>query len=144
MELLSRKHWELFLTWNSYMSCVILQRYCTFPAVRPAICMLTVYFPAILGRPFLLRWWKHITMKWVAMDNLLTPLFRKDHYVSRSFVLYPLSSFCLARHSLKLLFKPFSITHHFPTPGYVLMFPFEYNKIINYLLNWCFLTLAVC
>ena len=109
MELLSRKHWELFLTWTSYTSCVILQRYCTF------FCCLTCHlyahclFPSYFRKTFLPQWWKHITMKWIATDNLLTPLFRKEVTMFQDlFVLYHLSSFCLSRNNLKLLLKPFS------------------------------------
>ena len=109
MELLSRKHWELFLTWTSYTSCVILQRYCTF------FCCLTCHlyahclFPSYFRKTFLPQWWKHITMKWIATDNLLTPLFRKEVTMFQDlFVLYRLSSFCLSRNNLKLLLKPFS------------------------------------
>lgn len=102
-------------------------------------------FPSYFRKIFLPQWWKHITMKWAAMESLLTPLFRKEVTVFQDlFVLYILSPFSWSRDSFKLLSKPFPITRHFHQPQkYVLLFPFECNEITNYLLDQRLLTPAL-
>lgn len=123
MKLLSRKHWELFLNWNSYTSCVIFQRYRTFPRCLTSHLYIHCLFSRYFRNIFLPQWWKHITMKWVAMDSLTISLFRKEVTMFQDlFVVHPLSSFCLFRNSLKLLLKPFSIVHHFHSQIYVYYF----------------------
>lgn len=123
MELLSRKHWELFLTSNSYTSCVISQRYCTFACCLTSHLYAHCLFPSYFRNIFLPQWWKHMTMKRVAMDSFIISLFRKEVTMFQDLVvLYPLSSFCWSTNSLKLLLKPFSVVHHFHSQIYVYYF----------------------
>ena len=64
-------------------------------------------FPSYFRKTFPPQWWKHITMKWAAMDNLLSPLFRKEITMFQDlFVLYPLLFLFLP----SFFFKTFNCT----------------------------------
>jgi hypothetical protein len=90
----------------------ILHLPCCLPSHLYDHCLFLSYF----RKAFLPQWWKHITMKLLVMDNLITPLFRKEVTMLQDlFVLYPLS-FYLFRNNLKLFWNPFSI-RHFYTPN---------------------------
>lgn len=70
----------------------ILHLPCCFSRHLYAHCLFLSYF----RNTFLPQWWKHITMKWLAMNNLIMPLFRKEVTMPEDvFVLYAISSFCL-------------------------------------------------